>query len=559
MKSFFPYIFGALIFLFAIVLTDPVFWADSADYVDSVVAFQQNQNYNFWEFGHLFWRPLGWFFWSHIFSSGEGNFWRSEINSTFQTFSYIAGFVATLALAGTLKNLKLPAWIVAVATAGFVFSHAFLNFTQTGTSYITALMFYTLGLFFSLRETEEMNWVNPILSGIFLALTLCFWMPFLWTIPAVIVAPFVLYDFRKQRFIEAAFKIAAFSLIIALSYGIVLSVLQIYSLSELKSWITESSHGNETRGLMRMIFGLARSFVNMGSDGILFKRFLLKDAFNPVSIIDLISGSLWKVALFYGLVGCVLLSLLRNPRGRKFFVVLLTAALPMLVFATLFDGGAVERYLPLFPVAFISLAIALQIEGWKFLRYAMLAILAIFAAVNISVLSVWSVAEQQNKFVSRLELLEAKAQPKDKIFVVNWTDDLINFNRSFPFNPINLRREFKLNSIVTPGSTQTTQWREEFAARSFLAWANGENVWLSNRAFVEQPKADWNWAEGDDKNVGWREFPEFFSRLELGERLGDENGFTMILPSEANKKFLQEYKDKFTGEIKNTQNPANEK
>ncbi len=239
-----------------------------------------------------------------------------------------------------------------------------------------------------------------------------------------------------------------------------------------------------------------------------------------------------------------------NARRRRFFIVLLIAALPMLGFAALFDGGAVERYLPLFPVAFISLAVALQIEGWRFLRYAMLTILAMFAVININALSVWEVSEQQNKIVSRVALLETKAQPRDKIFVVNWTDNLINFNRSFPFNPINLRGNLRLNSIVTPGSAQTTQWREEFAARSFLAWENGENVWLSNRAFSQQPKTDWNWAEGDDKNVGWREFPEFFSKLELGESLGDENGFTLILPSQTNKRLLQEYKNKFTGEIK---------
>ncbi|MEJ7699140.1 MAG: hypothetical protein WKF71_05780 [Pyrinomonadaceae bacterium] len=66
---------------------------------------------------------------------------------------------------------------------------------------------------------------------------------------------------------------------------------------------------------------------------------------------------------------------------------------------------------------------------------------------------------------------------------------------------------------------------------------------------AEKPKAGWNWAEGDDKNVGWREFPEFFSKLETGEILGDENGFVLILPSEANKKLLQEYKDKFKGKF----------
>jgi hypothetical protein len=82
-------------------------------------------------------------------------------------------------------------------------------------------------------------------------------------------------------------------------------------------------------------------------------------------------------------------------------------------------------------------------------------------------------------------LLESRAKAKDRIFVVNWTDDLINFNRSFPFNPINLRGNLHLCAIVTPGSNQTAQWREEFAARAFLAWADGADVWVSNRAFSE--------------------------------------------------------------------------
>lgn len=551
MKSFFPYIFCAIVFLIAVILTDAVFWADSADYVDSVAAFQQGKNYHFWEFGHLFWRPLGWLVWSVFFPSAENDFWRGEINSVFQWLGYIAGFGSVLTLAAILKKLEFPVWIVVVTTAGFIFSHAFLNFAQTGTSYVAALMFYLLGLFFSLREEpEEKNFLNPILAGICLALTLCFWMPFLWTLPAVFAAPLVLYDFKRRRLIEAAVKIGAFSLFVALFYAIVLAILQIDSFGELRAWISAASHGNETRGILRMIFGLARSFVNMGGDGVMFKRFLLKDPFNPVSFAQLVGGSLWKVFVFYILAAAVLFSLRQNRRSRKFFVVLLAAALPMLGFAALFDGGAVERYLPLFPVAFISLAAALETEKRKFPRYAMLAIAALFALVNTSVLSIWEVSEQQRKIASRVAPLETKAQPTDKIFVVNWTDDLINFNRSFPFNPVNLRANLKFGSIVTPGSAQTTQWREEFAARSFLAWENGENVWLSNRAFSRAPKADWNWTEGDDKNVGWQEFPEFFSRLETGDTLGDENGFTLILPSENNKNLLREYKNKFTGEIK---------
>ncbi len=47
----------------------------------------------------------------------------------------------------------------------------------------------------------------------------------------------------------------------------------------------------------------------------------------------------------------------------------------------------------------------------------------------------------------------------------------------------------------------------------------------------------------------WQEFRKFFRQLELGKTLGDENDFTRILPREANKRSLQEYKDKFTEQI----------
>lgn len=547
MKAFLPYIFGASIFLAAVLITDANFWADSADYVDSVIAFRTGRNYNFWEFGHLFWRPFGSFIWSRFFPATDNNFWRGEINLIFQSASCFAGLVSTAALIGILKKLKISVSIIGVTVAAFVLSHAFLNFTQTGASYVPALMFYLLGLFFAVRRTDEKPFLDSISAGVCLALALCFWLPFLWTLPAVFLAPLILYGFSRKNLSASAIQCAAFLLATALSYGIVLAILQIDSLSGLKAWISAASHGNETRGALRMIFGLARSFVNMGGDGVLFKRFLLKDAYNPVSFAALVGGSLWKVAAFYALAAAVLFLLWKTAENRKILVLLVAAALPILVFATLFDGGATERYLPLFPVAFVGLATALQTDEYKFLRRSMMLILAVFAAVNISALSIWTAAEQQKDFVARVDALEGKAAPDDSIFLVNWTDDLVNFNRSYPYHPINLRGNLKFGSIVTPGSTQTKEWREEFAARSFWTWAKGKNVWLSRRAFSEKPQANWNWAEGDDKNVAWREFPEFFGKLETGEAVGDANGFVLVLPSDANKKMLREYKDKFTG------------
>ncbi len=55
------------------------------------VAFRQGKEYNFCEFGHLFWRPLGWLARSQFFPwlrtvTGGGN------KFTFQWFNYIARF-----------------------------------------------------------------------------------------------------------------------------------------------------------------------------------------------------------------------------------------------------------------------------------------------------------------------------------------------------------------------------------------------------------------------------------------------------------------------------------
>ena len=63
-----------------------------------------------------------------------------------------------------------------------------------------------------------------------------------------------------------------------------------------------------------LIFGFARSFINMGDDGILFKRFLLHDPYNPVSLFDLLRLSLFKYLLFYAFLVWSFKRLVSNPK-----------------------------------------------------------------------------------------------------------------------------------------------------------------------------------------------------------------------------------------------------
>ncbi len=549
MKPSTLYLVIAVICIFAITATDSVFWADSADYVDSIIAFQQGKDYEFVEFGHLLWRPLGWALWSNFFLSADTSLWRIEIFSVLKWCSNIAALGSIFIFAAILKRLEIGIITIIFTCLAFIFSHAFLNFSQTATSYLPALALFLSGLLFSIEESDDRLYISSAAAGICLAAAFSFWIAFLWVIPAVLLAPLVFYGINRGRVVGVFINAAAFLFTIAVFYGIALAVLRIDTYSELKAWVASASHGNELSGVFRSLFGLARSFVYMDSYGILFKRFLLNDPYNPVSPTSLFNVGLLKVAAFYLLAAGISYSLLRNTQSRASFILLMLAAVPAVGFAILYDGGAIERYIPIFPFVFIAVAFSVQTEKWKPLRFGMIAAITVFSLINLSSLSIWRVAEKEAMFEARMESLKTNANPADAVFLVNWTDDLMNFNRSFPYNPMNNAENLRFGVIVTQGSSQARLWREEFALRSIRAWGYGQNVWLSTRAFSESPKADWNWAEGDDRNVRWHEFPEFFGRLETGEKSSDENGFTMIAPSETNKSFLQVYKDRYTGPL----------
>jgi len=98
------------------------------------------------------------------------------------------------------------------------------------------------------------------------------------------------------------------------------------------------------RGVRRTIFGFAHSFIDLGKDGVLFKRFLLHDPYNPVSLRQLVRLSLWKLALFYAVVLAIATRLARSGRSNVLAICALSAG-PVLVFAVFWFGGDIERYL----------------------------------------------------------------------------------------------------------------------------------------------------------------------------------------------------------------------
>jgi hypothetical protein len=254
-------------------------------------------------------------------------------------------------------------------------------------------------------------------------------------------------------------------------------------------------------------------------------------------MIDLLRAGGWKLAFFYLTVVGILLSLWRS--GKRFLLLLLINAVPLLGFALIFDGGSAERYLPLYPVLFISTAYGLaQTARPRFLRAGVLLFFLASAATNVSVLNTVALSDQQQVVMHRIDRLPVQLTPQSKLFVIDEQDELVSFNRNCFFNSTNQKIGLITRPVVLLNTNQVDTWPTDFAEELTLAWNAGGEVWLSKRLFSEVPSKQWNWVEGADPRLRWRDLYSFFSRLEIGEGIGEQDGFVRLLPTETNKRVL---------------------
>lgn len=537
---------AVLVYFLAALFTSAYFMADTSDYVDSILAYVNGRDYDFWEFGHLFWRPLG----TLVFSITDplmrrfgGNNERITATHVLMGVNLLSGMVSVWALHGFIRRLMKPPWVSTAVACVFVFSHAFLNFSQTGCSYIPALALVLVSLYLLARCASEPRRHLPaaFAAGISLGGAVCLWFPYILVLPATAAMPLFLGEFNRRRCELTGIVSAVAVGCILIAYGLVVGMLGITSPAQFMDWMSAASHGNDVKGITRMAFGLARSFIYMGNDGILFKRYLVGDSFNPVSLIDLARVSLWRIALFYTFLGAICFNLVRLSGRRRTFYFVLAGTLPVIVFAILFDGGAVERYLPVYPFIFFGLAVC--VSDWKsHLTSTSLAaaFCLVMVVVNAAAMANVVLDRHQQETAARIADLLPHLNSQSRIVTVNWQDQLVNFHRSFPLHPLNRSGNMNVGALVTPGTDSVAQWREDFAKYALATWDQGGDLWISRRVLSSHPRPEWNWVEGDDQRLSWTHFYEFFRALEIEEYSLDADGFALMLPSTANKKVFAE-------------------
>lgn len=546
---------GLVILLFAAVaiFTQPYYQGDTLDYVRSVQAHEAGRPSQgidpLWEFGHLLWRPSGW-----LAAMVVTPFWPGEprhlvLTRAFMLISMLAALgtvIVTNALALRIGASRRTAFLVA---AGVLFANAFLNYMGTGNAYVTGLFFLMLALHIVVGGVSRDSVRRPLCAGVVLALSALFWFPYVLVFPAVALAPVLMAGNaaeRRKAVLKAVLLTLACSVALIGVYVSGAAAAGISTTAQARQWIASSSHGwAPNRNLLRLGFGVPRSFVEMQDQGREIKRYLFKDPYAPTPLTAIIPG-LALAGLIWAALAAIVLPLAAIRERRRILLLLLAAAVPIGVFALfLFEAGSPERYMPLYPFLVIAAAVASspsERSRWpQAARAGGATLLLIMIAANGYATSLPRASARQNSQVRRLGDVPHRLDKGGFIAIATNRDPLMLFSKSYPFHPLNRQGALPIYEVVEVANKRASMWRENFAAKTLATWARGGEVWVSRRVLAERPRPEWQWVEGDDPSISWKDIPSWFNQFTYDSYSDEEDGLARLPNSEENRRIIESF------------------
>jgi hypothetical protein len=441
---------------------------------------------------------------------------------------------------------SLAAW---VASAAFLCTNALLDFSRSGSPYVPGLACVIVTLWLTqlaAARQSEGAFVPAAFAGLSLGAAVVLWVPYIFSIPAVLLyAVFGLrYPARRERLKLAAPIVIFCGLSIAVTYGLVMQQRQIRSFAGLKSWIVSANNeASQTDRLKRAVSGVPRSFLDLGDDTLLLKRYVFHDPYTRVGLVQILfaAGTL-KLLLFYLYAGAMVWVLWRQPEERGILLLLAVAALSVLVFAViLFEPGGPEKYMPAYPFFFLAAAGALQAGGgtYRTVRWLMAVFLvAVLCAGNIYAKAGGRRTEAYRAFLERKQSLDAQARRGDMVAVISFWDPLYRIP-ALRLLDSQAQPDFWVYDVIEIASTRAFHWRREFAAQALARWSQGKQVWLSTRLLADTPLPEWKWVEGDTGRVKWSDVRDFFRSMEVRSRVGGADGFVLLTDGPRNDESLR--------------------
>jgi hypothetical protein len=426
-------------------------------------------------------------------------------------------------------------------------TNAVLDFSRSGSPYMPGLACVIVALWLTQLASAHRSgraYVSAAFAGLSLGAALVLWVPFLFSIPAVILYAMFGYPAARERLKLTVLIVTFCGLAIAVTYGFIIHQRQIRSFADLKSWVGSASNETaETDRLKRAVSGVPRSFLDLGDDTLLLKRYVFHDPYTRVGPIQILfaAGTL-KLVLFYLYAGALVWVLWRHPDERRILLLLMVAALSVLVFAViLFEPGGPEKYMPAYPFFFLAAACALRTAGGTYrpVRWMMAVFLvAVLCAGNIYAKAAGRRTEAYHAFLERKQSLEAQARPGDMVAVISFWDPLYRLP-ALRLLDSQAQPVFWVYDVIEVASMRVFRWRQDFATQALARWSQGKQVWLSNRLLADTPRAEWKWVEGDTGRVKWSEVRDFFRSIEVQSRVGGADGFVLVTDGPRNQQTLR--------------------
>lgn len=509
-----------------------------------------------WDFGHLLWRPLGWILvriTAPILAPLTG--WETGVicSLVLVGVSMVCGFLTVLLWYSIVLGITASRLIAFVIAIGFACANSFLTYIHAGASYVPGLFCVTLAVWLIRKKVSgtEPRAALIAASATATAVAALLWIPYSLSVPGIIFAgvwpgtgPVRLAALVKpdaRRFM--ARFVLVFLLWLCVGFGIGAWARGIHSVQQARDWAIRSAHGwSQTERVKRLATGIPRSFLYLGNDAILYRRFLRKDPYAPVSVWVLVRGSLWKIFVFTLFAGCLLYELTRRTTGSWALWLTVAGGLPVLLFAVLiFEPTSPERYFPAFP--FLILAVACCLRDFprthRPSQLCIVAFLACMVFMNLYFMDRRRMDREDAVSLARVAPLQARHNQQDLIAVITNQDDLrVACNRSL-FSSVNRPIPLRLHEIIVFATVGLPAWREEFAEQANTAWSRGGEVWVSKRAWQPRPRSEWNWVENEDKRVSWKQIAEFFNALATDGDLGGFDGFLRVQCNQANRALLE--------------------
>jgi hypothetical protein len=522
----------AVVFILVLVGTKSTFFGDTSIYVGEIASVLEGHNppTSLLDFGHLLWRPLGAALTTR--RDLDPHIVRERVSATLVRLNILASFVCAIAIwAFLITACGVTAPVAVFTSAAFLCTNAALQLSRSGTSWLPGLACILVACCLALYASRKDSLLLALCAAALTAAAALLWVPYVLAAPIVACSPFL--DFgdaraRTRLYVSCLRILPVAALIVLAAYALAVFLRHITTASELLAWMKAATHGeSRDRQVLRMFFGLPRSFLVAGDDGILFKQYLFRDPYAGVGVWDLFKASAWKIALFYSFGAAIVFELFRNRRATGILLWMTLAVLPTIGLAVVFEAGSIERYLALYPAIFLAAAWILSERQTAPLSRIVVTVFCV-ALIGNNLYANWRsrVDSQRAQNVARLApVLSQSKAAKPVLYVLNIRDGL--FGLYDPTDPATDELP-RIAPLVPSAGDQIGSWKELFGRESLRTWDKGETLWVTKRAWAARPQRDWLWAEGDDRRIRWTDIRETLAAFETDCIGRDGDGFCRI-------------------------------